>query len=702
MAAVRQVQTRLTLNTPLRDIKGIGWRYGKSLERLGLKTVRDALYHFPRRYEDFSKKIAIAKLQPGEPASIEGKVIDIQSRSALRRPGLKIIEALVQDETSSVRVVWFNQPYLVQVLKPSARVALAGKVNLGRRGLEMRSPAYEKIETSNQKIETRSQIHTGRLVPIYPETQGVSSRFLRWLNWRLLSQMNEADFKEWLPHSVIERYKLPELKKALRQVHFPKNLQEARHAKARFAFSQMLLLQIKVLRMRENFRNQAAPAFPVKKETLRVFLQSLPFRLTRAQQIAVFEILQDLSRPFPMNRLLDGDVGTGKTVVAAIAAYQAVTCGAQAALMAPTEVLASQHLATFQELFKKLSLKIELLTSSRGPREKARLKKQISQGAVDLVIGTHALLYEVGFKNLGLIIVDEQHRFGVRQRQHLLKANGNDGRFSPHYLTMTATPIPRTLALSVYGNLDFSILDEFPHAERQLKAQIISLNQRSWLYELLKKRLAQGEQLFVICPVIEESESLPALSVKEAYRRFCKYFPDFKVGLVHGQLSSLQKEQTLKDFASRKLDILVATTVVEVGLDIPGASLMVIQGAERFGLAQLHQLGGRIGRRGREAYLFLLPEQFTATAIRRLKAFTRIKDGFKLAEADLKIRGPGDFLGERQSGWPDFTFDALKDLKLVKTARKVAQAILDKSPDLSEFPVLKKKLIEFNQRVHLE
>ncbi len=723
----------LGLNTRLQKLKGIGDKYGKRLDKMGLKTAGDVLYHFPRRYQDFSDTREINRLSAGETVSIQGKIGSITSRRARSRR-LIIVEAVVSDETGSIKVVWFNKGFLVDVLAPGTEVVLAGTVERDRGELVFKSPEYEKIksrEAGSRRGPLSSRLlHTGRIVPVYEETYGVSSRFLRWLIYHLFKQVQ--DVKEWLPSQLLyPNTSYPVLPEALWHIHFPENYQQAKQAKKRFEFEQLFLLQLAVLQRRQKLASRSAPSIPLQKEVLQDFLGKLPFELTKDQKIALWEILADMQKAHPMNRLLNGDVGTGKTVVAAVAAQQVIREGHQVAVMAPTEVLARQHFETLQSFFERFNVQLELLVSSDTPASKNEKRERIKQGEVDIAVGTHALLHKTEFRLLGLVVVDEQHRFGVRQRHQLLayhddyednnnsnndndngdddernRGEGGNRQYSkvavPHYLTMTATPIPRTVGMSVYGDLDISVLQEFPSGKRDLQVNIVDSKHSEQAYEFLRKKLSEGSQAFVVVPVIKKSESIPGISTEEVFEEFQVQFPKFRVGLVHGRLPAEEKERTLRDFTNKKLDILVSTTVVEVGVDVPEANIMLVKGAERFGLAQLHQLGGRIGRRGQKAYLLLMPQELTSTAKRRLEALTKIKDGFELAEEDLKLRGPGEFLGEKQSGWPDFAFEALKDLRLVKQSRQAAEEIMDQSPDLSPLPKLQSKLREFNGQVHLE
>jgi len=638
---------QITLKTPVSKLYGIGPKVIARLKKLGIETVKDMLYHFPHRYEDFSNLVKIKNLQPNQTAAIKGKILQIRTTRTFKRR-MALTEALIEDKSGAVRAIWFNQPFLEQSLKKGTRVALAGKISFGQNGLYFSNPVYE-IGSST--------IHTGRLVPIYPETKGLSSR--------------------WLRTQIKNLIKNPNIPRELKQVHFPASQEQAKKAREKIAFDQMLLIQLFVLQQKQNQKQNKARIIKFDQNLIKNFTNSLPFKLTNAQKKAAWEILQDLEKPYPMNRLLEGDVGSGKTVVAAIAALQTAKNNYQAVFMAPTEILAEQHYQEIKKLLaaKKYKLKIGLITGKT---------KKLSD---NIIIGTHALLNQK-FENLGLAIIDEQHRFGVRQRAKLSNA---------HLLTMTATPIPRTLALTVYGDLDISLLDEMPKHRKKIITKIIAPANRGQAYNFIAQQIKQGRQVFVICPLIEESDKLQTKAVLQEYENLKKIFSNFRIDYIHGKLK--QKQKIMQKFAKNQIGILVSTSVVEVGIDIANASVMMIDGAERFGLAQLHQLRGRVGRGKYQSYCFLLTESSSKTTRARLKAILECDSGFKLAEQDLKIRGPGQFLGTRQSGFPDFSMKSLTNLKLIKKAREKAEKIL---PELDKHKDLKNQLKEFKLKVHLE
>lgn len=645
---------KINLKTKVSQLYGIGPGYVKKLKNLGIETVKDLLNHLPHRYEDFSNLVKIKNLPPNQNVTIQGRILQIRT-TRTHKKRMFLTEALVEDETGATRAIWFNQPFLTKNLIKGTNIALAGKVNFDQNGFYFSNPVYE--------ITRGDFVHTRRLVPVYPETKGISSRWLRYQIKKLIQNLD-------LPWT-------------LKQVHFPDSLASAQKARRKLAFEELLLLQLFILKQKEKTKKTKAPIIKFNQTLIKSFVNSLPFKLTNAQRKASWEILQDLEKPYPMNRLLEGDVGSGKTVVAAMAALEVAsahlgtvsTQPLQVAFMAPTEILAEQHYQEIAKLLKKFNLKIGLVT------------KSVKNLTPNIIVGTHALLNQK-FNNLGLAIIDEQHRFGVRQRARLANA---------HLLTMTATPIPRTLALTLYGDLDISLLDEMPHGRQKIITKIVAPANRAKAYDFIRQQIKQKHQVFVICPLIEESEKLQTKAVKLEFENLKKVFPEFKIGLLHGQLKN--KQEVMSDFIQNKINILVATSVIEVGIDVPNATIMLIEGAERFGLAQLHQLRGRVGRSKYQSYCFLFTESSAKKTAQRLKALLECESGFELAEKDLAIRGPGQFLGTRQSGLPDLTMASLKDLKLIKQAREKARKIF---PELNQYKDLQKKLKEFKLKVHLE
>ncbi|MCD6402333.1 ATP-dependent DNA helicase RecG [bacterium] len=696
----------MDLSTPVEKIPYVGAGYQKKLKKLGIRNIRDLFFHFPHRYEDFSNLLQISEAKIGEKVCVLGKIQRIENTKTWKKKMI-LTTALVKDDSGSLRVVWFNQPYLVNVLKEGDKICLAGKISMGPEGLYLQNPAYEKIKTFD--LSKDKLLHTGRLVPVYPETEGLSSRWLRFIIRPLLTKLKNK-LKDPLPEKIRSKYKLLTLSEALFQIHFPSTKKLAREAKKRFSFQELFILSLVVLREKLKIAKENAFSIPIKLEIIKRFVNSLPFKLTNAQKKVAWQILKDLEKKIPMNRLLEGDVGSGKTVVAVLAALNVVKAGYQVAFMAPTEILAKQHFKEVSNLLKNFKLKIALLTGkeSKINRKKISRKKlleKLKNGEVDILIGTHALIQkEVKFGKLAFVILDEQHRFGVRQRAKLCQ----QPNFIPHFLSMTATPIPRTLALTVYGDLDLSIIDELPKGRKKVITKVIPPKKRKMAYEFIKGEVKKGRQVFVICPRIEakNTKSLgwaEVKAVKEEYKKLSEeVFSDLRVAMLHGRLSSEEKERIMEDFKKRKIDILVSTSVIEVGIDVPNATVIMIEGAERFGLAQLHQFRGRVGRGKHQSFCLLFTDSPAKRTRKRLEALLTCEDGFTLSEKDLEIRGPGDFSGVRQWGIPDLPMASLKNLYLVEKTKNAAKEILSEDPELKTYPLLRKELAKFRERIHLE
>ena len=701
------------LQISLQNISFIEKKYLKKLEQLGLKSVRDFLYFFPHRYDDLSKIKKISEIKAGETATIEGKVKTIQNIRTWKKR-MMITETLVEDGSGSVRIVWFNQPFLTRNIKEDKTYRFSGKLNLDSNGLYISNPSYEAA--------SRVPTNTARIVPVYPETRGVTSKWLRWKISQLLKRYLSG-IPEIIPNAILERQKLIGMQEAIRELHFPSSFEKVEKAQKRMAFEEMFLIQLVAVRSRKNWETSQAVKIDFDEKLIKSFVTSLPFKLTDAQKKSTFQILKDLERPHPMNRLLEGDVGSGKTAVAAIAALEAMMAGYQTAIMAPTEVLARQHFETFGKVLKGFSQKIGLLTNSESrtfwkKNTRKNFLGKIRRGEIKILIGTHALIQEsVEFKNLALVIIDEQHRFGVEQRARLQKAAAEikselpargksaSGRKNsvPHLLSMTATPIPRTLALAFYGNLDLSILDELPKGRKKIITEIVALAGREKVYDFIRMEIKKGRQAFFIFPLIEKSEKISGRAATIEYEKLSKeIFPDLQIGLLHGRMKPKDKEEAMKKFKDKEFDILVSTSVIEVGVDVPNATIMIIEGSERFGLAQLHQFRGRVGRSEHQSHCFLFTDSSSATTNKRLKALLESEDGFALAEKDLEIRGPGQFLGTRQSGLADAAMQHLSDVKLIQQARIEAQSLFEFDPKLERFPVLKDTLEEFDRDIHLE
>ena len=709
----------LNLSTRLDTIHGIGPRFLSRLKALKIETVGDLLAHFPSRYEDFSQIYRITDLEPGQHATVQGTVQDIDVRRTWQKR-LTIVEATIVDETGAIRAIWFNQPYIKNALRPGQLANFSGKVSFSEQDHDvyLSHPTYELVG----HYETK---HTGRLVPIYPETRGLTSKGIRFIMQPLIE--NIEPISEWLPEEVIEAESLQEINAAIKNIHFPQTVEDALVAKKRFAFEDLFLLQLLNAEQKSRLANERAPQIPTDIELTKALLTELPFPLTQSQKQSLWEVIQDVEKPRPMNRLLQGDVGSGKTVVAALAALLAAKQGLQTTIMAPTEVLANQHFGTFKKLFggiRSVNQPRTALLTAAGAKvfydtdleetvTKSVLQKKIASGEVQIVMGTHALIQSaVSFNNLGLVIIDEQHRFGVDQRAKLLKKTGQ--QTIPHFLSMSATPIPRTLMLTIFGDLDISTITELPQGRKNIVTKVIDAENRPSAYGFIRTEIKKGRQAFVICPRIEkaeESEKPGTLnfikaemkSVKEEYEKLSKIvFPDLKVAMLHGQLKSKEKEMIMKDFREGATDVLVSTSVIEVGVDVPNATIMMIEGSDRFGLAQLYQFRGRVGRGEYQSYCFLFTDASTGTSKERLKAITEAKNGFELAERDLKIRGPGEFWGQKQTGLPDIAMANLQNIELIKTSRGSAHVLLARDPHLKGYPLLRQKLAEFRARIHLE
>ena len=644
---------------------------------------------------------------------------------------MMLTQAALQDPTGKLKVMWFNQPYLANTLKKGTFVCLAGKISGKGKSIYLSNPAYEKLPDNFREIDFELS-HTGRLIPVYPETEGLSSKWLRFIVKPLLLKLKDR-IPDFLPPKISKKYDFLAFQEAIWQIHFPDSLELAEKAKKRFGFEELFELSLFVQRERLKLAKEKALAISIDVDLMKEFTKSLPYELTNAQKKSSWQILKDLEKPRPMNRLLEGDVGSGKTVVAAMAALNVAKAGYQSAFLAPTEILAKQHFKTINEVLKKFKLNVGLITgkeSYSGSKKITRreLLEKVTNKKVDILIGTHAIIQDttpktsektpIQFNNLALVIIDEQHRFGVEQRAKLCRQKS----FIPHLLSMTATPIPRTLSLTVYGDLDLSIIDEMPKGRKKIITKIIQSKDKKATYEFIRRQVKEGRQAFVICPRIEPAKTsaedlggqtlvldarnfswMDVKAVKQEYKKLSEeIFSDLKVEMLHGKMGSQEKEKTMQDFKDKKIDILVSTSVVEVGVDIPNATVMMIEGSEKFGLAQLHQFRGRVGRSDWQSYCFLFTDAPGIVYNRRLHALVNCQDGFELAEKDLAIRGPGDFAGQRQWGIPDLAMSSLSDTILVSKARNDAKEILQEDPQLKKYPWLKMRLGEFQKRIHLE
>jgi ATP-dependent DNA helicase RecG len=738
----------ITLDTTLDQISGVGKVTAQSFRRLGVRTVRELLYHFPHRYDDYTSQKQIADLQIGAVETVVATVSDLRTFSM--RSGGQALEALVGDESGSLKVVFFRQPWLAKQLQIGAKIVLSGKIDSYQGLRQMSSPDWEPY--SDDEL-----IHTGRLVPVHSLTKGLYERSARTLIKRVVDHGAPLVI-DHLPEVVRQRAGLMPLAQALGQMHFPVDQEQLARARLRLGFDEFLCIQLGVLQRKVLWQGERGYAMVFDERVHEEFLEKLPFDLTRAQVNALEEIFTNMARPVPMARLLQGDVGSGKTAVAAAAALQAIANGFQAAIMAPTEILAEQHYKGLRALLGKVrvprgqgsgvrgheakegdalpnpqpptpnpqdwkadadpeqitrieeikrllgmapeddmdgqGVRVALLTGSLGAKERRKVLEAIANGDVDLVVGTHALITEgVRYAQLGLVVVDEQHRFGVEQRQRL-----KDKGFNPHMLVMTATPIPRTLTLTIYGDLDTSVLDELPPGRQEIKTRWIVSSEREKAYKHMRKEIARGRQAYVVCPLVDESEKIDLPSAEEMYTRLQgEVFQDLRVALIHGKLLPREKDEVMVAFRNHDFDILVATAVIEVGIDVPNATTMLIEGAERFGLAQLHQFRGRVGRGLHQSYCILVSDKENDVTKQRLEAMEQTRDGFKLAEIDLQLRGPGEFFGTRQSGTPDLKVAQLADTRLLHAAHLEAQKILADDPRLEkpEYAALKANVDAF-------
>lgn len=660
------------LKVPVQYVKGVGPKRAELLKRLGVQTVEDALYLLPNRYEDRSHLRPIAHVQPGELETVIGEVL--ASGLTTTRRGFRIFELVVGDRSGVLSAKWFNQPYLKDKFKKGQRVILSGKVtfNFGR---EMLNPEHEILEEGDETI------HTGRIVPIYPLTQGLSQRVVRSLMKSILD-LYAPKVQDFLPPGLLERQRLLPLPATLSAIHFPERMEDVETARRRLAFDDFFLLSLGLAFQRKGLAEEGGIAFTVDSPLEKAARARFGYPLTAAQEKVLNQIKDDMAKPRPMNRLLQGDVGSGKTIVAFLGMLIAVDNGYQAAIMAPTEILAEQHFLRAEALLRPLGVKVYLLTSGVKGKERQRAVQEIAEEAPCLVVGTHALIQEeVRFGRLGFVIIDEQHRFGVMQRAQL-RAKG----YRPDVLVMTATPIPRTLALTVYGDLDISVLDEMPPGRQKVKTYRLREADRPRLYRFMIEELQKGRQAYVICPLVEESEKADLKAAIKMQKDLQEGpFKDFRVGLVHGRMSFEEKERVMRAFREGEIQLLVATTVVEVGVDVARATVILIEHAERLGLSQLHQLRGRVGRAQEQAYCFLMAGRGLASeAEARLRAMVESTDGFVIAERDLELRGPGDFFGTRQSGLPDLKVGSiLKDVRILEQARLEAFDLAEVDPDLS-------------------
>lgn len=671
----------MKLQDSIKSVGGVGDKVATKYARMGIFSVVDLIYHFPRRYEDYSDIKTIQAIQPG-PVTLKVQVESVSGRYVRR--GLHITEAVVSDKTGSIKLTWFNQPYRAAALKKSKSYYVSGEYTFQRDRYSIVNPAME-LASSFPK-------NTARIVPIYPETKGLKSHQIRKHLAELMPLIEQLP--DPLPDFVIENNGLMPHGQAIGQLHFPRTTDDLELAKARIGFEELYEISLASALNKQAVRRKDGPEIAIDEELAREYVRLQDFKLTDAQRKSAWKILNDMASPQPMNRLLEGDVGSGKSVVAGLAALMAVKAGYQVAYMAPTEILARQQYEELGQQFSHFKIKTDLLIGSMSASEKQAAHKRIRSHQVQFIVGTHALIQDdPSFDNLGLVIVDEQHRFGVKQREKLM----GKAKTLPHVLTMTATPIPRSLALTLYGELDLSVIDELPPGRKQVNTKIVSPSRRREVYAQMESQLEQGRQGYVICPLVDESDKLGVKSVKAEYDRLMAGpFKHRKLAVLHGKLSSDEKERVMGDFAAGKLDLLVATTVVEVGVNVPNATVMLIEGAERFGLAQLHQLRGRIRRSTHQAFCFVMPTG-VAPPSKRLRALESTDDGFKLAELDLELRGPGQIYGIAQSGVLDLRLASLTDTKLIQRAKLAADETVERDNKLIQYPRLKARVSELRK-----
>ncbi|MDQ5943925.1 MAG: ATP-dependent helicase RecG [Patescibacteria group bacterium] len=677
----------ITLDTPINLLSGVGPVVEKGLNKLGISTAKDLLMYFPRKWEDFSKLSKLNTIRPGRVA-VSCKVLSIAVRRSHRNKRLTITEAILSDDTGSIKAIWFNQPYIVNTLKKDQSYLFLGNFEFKNNYLSLNNPIIETIDTDNQR---------GKIFTTYSENSIVSSKILQ----KLLSQVSHlyTELSDSLPTEVEKANQLIDYSSAIKQLHFPDSMVQVEEAKKRIGYAELfeLILTGKVLKSEIQTENSAKIKFEL--DVVERILKQLNFDLTDAQRKVAWQIFQDLDEPHPMNRMLEGDVGSGKTLVALLAAAMSLNSGYQVALMVPTEILARQHIVTFKKLFASQSIRCELLVSALKGSEKTKIHQDISDGKIDVVIGTHALLSEhVEFSNLGLIIIDEQHRFGVNQRR-ALKSKAN---FMPHVLTMTATPIPRSLALVVYGDLDISVIDQLPPNRKLVTTKIAGDQSRQNVYREVDKLIEKSQQVFMVCPSIEQDDSSGMKSVKSVYNNLKNtVFSSRRIATLHGKMKPLEKEQIMNDFRDHKYDILISTTVIEVGVDIANATVLIVENAERFGLAALHQLRGRVGRSNVQSYCYLFTDSSNPYSLNRLQAMEKTNDGFRLAQIDLETRGPGEIYGTTQHGILDLTYANIFDTRLLASVRKTVESFI-KEDKMLQYPELVKRINELKKLTSLD
>src|SRR3989338_7140873 len=702
----------------------------RALHKLKLFSVADLLFHFPVRYSDISTVFKISDLVAGTSATVYGKVSKLKTKKGFRSK-IPMAEGEIADLSGKIKIIWFNQAYLAKMLHDGENVKLTGKVTASKSGTYLANPEFEKIP--NMPIDAHDTLfqkngisNSGFSYPVYAETRGITSKWFYHAIEKILREKTLDDVEDYIPSDILKKYSLPKLKTALIWIHKQKNAKDAESARKRFAFEEVFCIQLERQHDKFEYRKNKSFQINTNKKNIEEFLQRFPFDATNSQKKSIETILGDMVKNFPMSRLLEGDVGSGKTAVAATASYVTVMQrpdgknfgNLQIAYIAPTEILATQHFESFIQYFQHLPINIGLITGS-GCRKfpsklnpngwttisRSQLLKWVANGEIPILIGTHALIQKtVKFKNLALCVIDEQHRFGTAQRRKLVRKDN----LAPHLFSMTATPIPRTLALTIYGDLDLSLLDEMPAGRKQIITEVITPDKRARTYEKIRQELRAGRQLYVICPRIFEPdpEKELALNVKSAVAEAKilkkEIFPEYEIGVLHSKMSKEKKEKMMQDFSEGKINILCATSVVEVGVNVPNATVIIIEGAERFGLAQLHQLRGRVIRSTHQAYCYVFADAKSVKTIDRLKALKTAKNGFELAELDLTLRGAGELGGTKQWGITDLGMEAIKNIKMVEAARTEAIDLINNDPELIKYPLLKSKVHEKTDEFHFE
>ena len=678
----------MDLDKDVKYVKGVGPNRVKLLNKLGIFTLKDLITYYPRDYEDRSKPKLISECNDGEEVTIEG--IACGRVSEIRMAKKTMQKLLVRDETGAILITWFNQSYLKNRFEVGKKYRFYGKVSYKYGKVEMASPVFDNIEQKN---------NTGRIVPIYPLTYQLSQNVLRKIMENAILEVR-GNLVENLPEEILTEYHLEEVNKATEEIHFPKQLSDFERARRRFVFEELLSVQLALLALKNYYKNDVKGIEFSKEVHISDVIQEFPFKLTGAQRRVLEEIEGDMERKTPMNRLLQGDVGSGKTAVAMCAAYKAVKSGYQVAIMAPTAILATQHLENFKNILDKLQIRCDLLISGISKKKKEDILQRLKNGEIDILIGTHALIEDnVEFSKLGLVVTDEQHRFGVKQRTKIAEKGQN-----PDVLVMSATPIPRTLALILYGDLDISIIDELPPNRKKIETFAVTKKLEQRVDNFIQKQIEEGRQAYIVCPLVEENEEMDLKSVEKLTEKYQKeVFPQYRVEYIHGKMRPKEKDEIMLKFKNHEIDILISTTVIEVGVDVPNANIMVIEDAQRFGLAQLHQLRGRVGRGEYQSYCILKYEGNGENVRKRMKVMCDTNDGFIISEKDLELRGSGDFFGTMQHGIPEFKIANLfEDVGILKEAQKVAQEIVLKDPELKEHKGLK-RLVEdkFSGRIEI-